>query len=561
MGLVAMALLTSPLLWTVLVLPLLYYLTSYFLAKRRFQVFAEAHGCEPVYQAQDQRWPWGLDRIYAVLTARKKGKDPLDDYFAPPLYEHLTLERSTLFGKTIIETIEPANIKTILATRFDDWIIGEYRHRAFRAVQGYNIFTSDGAFWQHSRAMLRPQFSRDLVNDLEATERATSVLFEALGAVNEKGWTELTDVKPLIFRFVLDTATEFLFGESIESQKALMSSKSGRAPEEENDIGRIAGSNEFAEAFDESSYFMVIRIRLQQFYFLANSKKSRDAVALISSVPDRILKQRLQFGRRDQKQRKYDLLDSLMEQTRDEKELRSQTLGVLFASRDTTSSLVLWTILLLGQHPEIYRKLQTIIVERFQQPLGSILDFAELKDCRYLQYVLFESMRLYQSVPLNSRVAVRDTVLPTGGGVDGKKPIAIKKGQQVLWNVYAMHRRKDLWGEDALEYKPERWENPKRSRLLGGGWLYGPFSGGPRICIGRKYLDLFEKIRVSGTDTAAEQYAMTEASYCLVRLVQRYDAIELDLASAAAKHEPIKKTIGVTLAPMELRLRLHEAQG
>lgn len=496
--------------------------------------------------------------MYAVITAKKRGEDPMDDYFASPLYEHPTLEREVLGGTKIIETIEPANVKTILATNFDEWIIGEFRHRAFRAVQGHNIFTSDGADWQHARAMFRPQFSRDLVNDLETTERATSVLFDAIGPVDDKGWTELLDLKPLLFRFVLDTATEFLFGESIESQKALMLSKSGAAVDAEYDIGRIAGSNEFAEAFDLCSYYMVLRIRLQQLYFLGTGKKFREAVATISSVPDRIVKHALQYGRGNQREKKFDLLSSLMEQTRDLKELQGQTLGILFASRDTTSSLLLWTILLLGQRLEIYKKLRAIILERFPQPTGAILDFADLKDCRYLQYVLFESMRLYQTVPLNSRIAVRDTTLPVGGGADGTKPVAIKKGQQVLWNIYAMHRRKDLWGEDALEYKPERWEDSKRSRMLGGGWLYGPFSGGPRICLGRECLAevvpcLFE------ADKYTEQYAMAEASYCLIRFVQRYDAIELDPDSAAAKHEHIQKTIGVTLAPVELKLRLHEA--
>ena len=63
-----MALLTSPLLWATLAFPLLYYLIASFLAKRRFQAFALANGCEPVYEAQDQKWPWGLDRIYAILN-------------------------------------------------------------------------------------------------------------------------------------------------------------------------------------------------------------------------------------------------------------------------------------------------------------------------------------------------------------------------------------------------------------------------------------------------------------------------------------------------------------
>lgn len=554
-----MTLLSSPILWVLVGLYITWRLICYLQAERRFQNFATSHGCEPVYQAQDQKWPWGLDRMYKVLTARKRGMDPLDDYFAWPLYEHPTLQRAGLGGAQNIETIEPANVKAILATKFDDWVIGERRHRALRPCQGHNIFTSDGAFWQHSRALLRPQFARELVNDLEATEKATRTLFEAFGPVDEEGWTELQDVKPMLLRFVLDTATSFLFGESVESQRALMTSKTGDHDDLDPDTGKLAGSNEFADAFDESSYYMVTRIRLQQLYFLSNTNHFKKAIAIFKTLPNRIVNQRLQQQKQQQqheeeegtpsepkRKRKFDLLSSLMQHTKDENELRDQTLGVLFASRDTTSSLILWTLLLLGQHPAIYQKLRRLVTETFpsspsQPKEESLLDFTSLKSCRYVQHVLSETLRLYQSVPLNSRVAVRDTVLPLGGGPDGTKPIAIRKGQQVLWNIYAMHRRRDLWGVDALEYKPERWEDPKRSRMVGDGFAYTPFSAGPRICLG-------------------QQYALTEAGYLLVRFVQRYDRIELDPESAAAvKHGRVKKTIGLTLAPMEVRLRVHEA--
>ncbi|KAI7221636.1 cytochrome P450 [Hortaea werneckii] len=537
-----MTLLSLPTLWVAAGLYITWRVISYLQAERRFRDFATSHGCEPVYQAQDQKWPWGLDRMYKVLTARKRGMDPLDDYFAWPLYEHPTLQRAGLGGAQNIETIEPANVKAILATKFDDWVIGERRHRALRPCQGHNIFTSDGAFWQHSRALLRPQFARDLVNDLQATEKATRTLFEAFGPVDEEGWTGLQDVKPMLLRFVLDTATSFLFGESVESQRALMTSQAGDHDDLDPDTGRLAGSNEFAEAFDESSYYMVTRIRLQQLYFLGNTKHFKKAIAIFKTLPNRIVNQRLQQQQKQQQQqqheeeegtpsepkqkRKFDLLSSLMQHTKDETELRDQTLGVLFASRDTTSSLILWTILLLGQHPE---------------EAESLLDFTSLKSCRYIQHVLNETLRLYQSVPLNSRVAVRDTILPVGGGPDGTKPIAIRKGQQVLWNIYAMQRRKDLWGDDALEFIPERWEDPKRSRMVGDGFAYTPFSAGPRICLG-------------------QQYALTEAGYLLVRFVQRYDRIELDPQSAVGvENGRVKKTIGLTLAPMEVRLRVHEA--
>lgn len=104
-------------------------------------------------------------------------------------------------------------------------------------------------------------------------------------------------------------------------------------------------------------------------------------------------------------------------------------------------------------------------------------------------------------MPQNIRFANRDTTLPVGGGPDGNAPIFVPKGQLIAYNVYSMHRRKDLYGEDADEYKPERWET------LRVGWGYLPFNGGPRICVG-------------------QQFALTEAGYTLVRLVQEFERIE-----------------------------------
>lgn len=111
------------------------------------------------------------------------------------------------------------------------------------------------------------------------------------------------------------------------------------------------------------------------------------------------------------------------------------------------------------------------------------------------------ALRLYPSVPQNIRFANRDTTLPVGGGRDGKAPVFIKKGQLVSYAVYSMHRRKDLYGEDAEEYRPERWDS------LRVGWGYLPFNGGPRICVG-------------------QQFALTEAGYTIVRLVQEFERIE-----------------------------------
>lgn len=92
-------------------------------------------------------------------------------------------------------------------------------------------------------------------------------------------------------------------------------------------------------------------------------------------------------------------------------------------------------------------------------------------------------------------------MLPRGGGPDGQAPLFVAKGTAVTYTPYAMHRRKDIYGPDAEEYKPERWET------LRPGWEYLPFNGGPRICLG-------------------QQYALTEASYVTVRMVQEFQTME-----------------------------------
>jgi cytochrome P450 len=125
----------------------------------------------------------------------------------------------------------------------------------------------------------------------------------------------------------------------------------------------------------------------------------------------------------------------------------------------------------LARDPARYKKLRDIILADFgtyDQPTE--ITFSKLKDCKYLRYVNDESLRLYPVVPLNARYANKDTTLPRGGGKDGNSPIFVPKGSTCDFSVHVMHRRKDIWGPDADEFKPERWEGRKV------GWEYLPVS-------------------------------------------------------------------------------------
>ena len=185
---------------------------------------------------------------------------------------------------------------------------------------------------------------------------------------------------------------------------------------------------------------------------------------------------------------RYIFADAIAAQTNDTFQIRSELLNILLAGRDTTASLLSNAFHTLARRPDIWQKLReeitsTLGPDALSGSRATPPTFAELKEMKYLRALLNESLRLYPVVPGNAREALNDTVLPLGGGPDGKSPIFVAKGTTVSWSVWTMHRRKDFYGEDSCEFKPERWLGEKGLRP---GWEYLPFNGGARICLGRK---------------------------------------------------------------------------
>ena len=112
------------------------------------------------------------------------------------------------------------------------------------------------------------------------------------------------------------------------------------------------------------------------------------------------------------------------------------------------------------------------------------------------------ALRLYPVFPATNRVALRNTTLPVGGGPDGRSPIYVPAGTKFDTAFYVLHRLPEIWGPDAEEFKPDRWDTFKP-----GAWEFVPFGGGARVCMG-------------------QQKAMMEASYVVARLLQEFGEIE-----------------------------------
>ncbi len=245
--------------------------------------------------------------------------------------------------------------------------------------------------------------------------------------VGQGGWTDIVDLQVLFFRLTLDSATEFLFGESVDSQLVQADIKTASS-------GAIGKDIDFATAFDSSQFTLAMGGRLGAMFWLYHDKAFRENVRQVHTFIDYFVQSALARGRGDEKsagddaeKQKYVFLHALAEQTQDPVELRSQLLNILLAGRDTTASTLSWFF---------YLRLRTIILDEFgtySNPKN--ITFETLKNCQYLQWCINETLRVYPIVPLNARTAVVDTSLPRGGGPDGRSPVYIKKGEDVMYSV------------------------------------------------------------------------------------------------------------------------------
>ncbi|KAJ7594780.1 cytochrome-450 hydroxylase [Mycena floridula] len=173
----------------------------------------------------------------------------------------------------------------------------------------------------------------------------------------------------------------------------------------------------------------------------------------------------------------------------------------MFVGSDTSSLTVTWTLYLLAQHPALQTRLRDELIE--VMPTGSELTEDEiqslydvLSNLPFLHNVVRESLRLIPPVHSSIRIAMQDDVIPTQYPVHGRDgspkqdhSVHVAKGTVVHVAIEAFNLDKEVWGEDAWEFNPDRWDNLPQLALEQPG-LYSnllSFSAGPRACIGMRF--------------------------------------------------------------------------
>jgi cytochrome P450/NADPH-cytochrome P450 reductase len=196
-----------------------------------------------------------------------------------------------------------------------------------------------------------------------------------------------------------------------------------------------------------------------------------------------------------------------------EEQIVDNLLTFLFAGQDSTAAAMATTLCYLNANPRCKEKL----VREIDKVVGNgQLEWDHLSQLQYLDWCIKEAMRLVPPLGSIMRTANGDQLLQNKWRIPANTPCLI--------GVMAIHYDKKIWGEDAYQFRPERWENGSPHK-----YAFIPFAVGPRACTGR-------------------EFTLIEQRIALVKLLQAFDLRRPDHVKAENGYTTLKKC-DQTMAP------------
>ncbi|KAG0053286.1 hypothetical protein BGZ83_001386 [Gryganskiella cystojenkinii] len=435
--------------------------------------------------------PWQLDSVLVYILSTLAGADELEILRNVTADTGCTTVNLKGLNNDFIIVTEPSSIQHILAKHQPNYEKGPEFNAIFHEFLGSGIFNADGDTWKTQRQLARPHFQTTEFKDAALINKHVSQLLKVIDKHLDASPNAPLDVQNLFCRFTLDEASEFLFGETVN------------ALEKEH--------SEFSTAFNYAQKITAWRFRVPAWKYIVPKRRFLREIKVLDDFVYKIIdnaiarkEERLktagktEHDEEDEEEGHATLLDHFLSFQKENDEMLSKTylrdmlLNFLIAGRDTTASLLSWTMWHLTQQPKVLERLNQEIDEVVGQ--DRVPGYDDIKKLKYQRQVVNEVLRLCPPVPFNMRQSVEEDVLPNGYYIPAKT--------MVSYSAYTTHRMKEYWGEDALDFDPDRW-GPERVGSI-KPFMFVPFHAGPRICLG-------------------QNLAYTTAQLTLTRLLQRYE--------------------------------------
>ncbi len=161
------------------------------------------------------------------------------------------------------------------------------------------------------------------------------------------------------------------------------------------------------------------------------------------------------------------------------------------------------------RHPDAQNKILSELRSTFAEAKDELplsFDTVQPSSLPYTAAVFNESLRFYPPVPVELKESTAETTFPDGTW--------LPKGSVVMWATWAMGRSKNTWGDDADEFRPERWhvagdEGEPLTLKTVSAFAFPVFNGGPRACLGKR---MAESLAVYVVASLIWKYEFSEVS-------------------------------------------------
>ncbi|KAF2462959.1 cytochrome P450 [Lindgomyces ingoldianus] len=374
---------------------------------------------------------------------------------------------------------EPAQIGDVLVHKSYDFEKSPWIRTFLRQFLGDGLLMTEGDEHKHQRKQIMPAFSFRHIKELYPVFWSKSV--ELCGAIKAEllekkdGVIELNHFSTQVTMDIIGLAG---LGRDIGSLRNA-------------DDELIKNYEEILEPTAEKGIYFVLHLMFPLRLIKMLPWKLNERVKITTKSLKRICREFVQEKKarmKMQSEEQIDILSILLRSNAfSDDGLVDQLLTFLAAGHETTSSAFTWASHLLALNPDVQKRLRAEIHENIALPRdisSEKIDIAGLlESLPYLNAVCNETLRLYPTIPVSSRVATRDT------SICGQYVPAGTLSFIVPW---AINRNPRLWGEDAEKFRPERWIDPGtgRANYIGSAdsnYSFLTFLHGPRSCIGEKF--------------------------------------------------------------------------
>ncbi|KAG0496525.1 hypothetical protein HPP92_001054 [Vanilla planifolia] len=356
---------------------------------------------------------------------------------------------------------DPELAKQVLSNKF-----GFYRKidvgPGIMALLGKGLVLAEGADWARHRRVVSPAFTMDKLKTMTGT--IADCAEAMLTNWNEKKEVEVSlEFQELTANAISHTA----FGSSYALGKEVFLAQ--------KELQMIIITSFFKRQFPFNKYLPTEANRSRR----RLERKMRDT--LMDIIERRLESKEAAYGE--------DLLGLMMQacmsgNTMTMDEIISECKTFFFAGHETTSHLLTWTIFLLSTHQEWQQRLREEVLRECGKETPDADKISKLK---LMTMVLFEVLRLYSPVMVLGRTAIKDVKLGS---------LVVPKDMDIIIPVAGIHHSKEIWGADANEFNPLRFENGVTKAANHPNAMLA-FSTGPRACVGQSFAMLEAKIVLS----------------------------------------------------------------